>query len=221
MSTETAYDEGSEQYEFLKQDLQKVNQDPFINWIVIYYHQPMYTAETKHEGLETFRDVYHAIFEEYNVDLVLQGHVHNYQRTHPLIYNDENPPNPAIIQAATLENKEGAGEGENKRNLYVDPEGTIFAIVGTGGKEFHKLGEQSYFNAKQFKDHGFLEIQITNNGNNLVGTFQSNMNNMIKDEFIIEKNRLDDNNNSGRDGLDNIENDKEINPNIHTISYND
>lgn len=87
MSTETAYEKGSEQYHFIKQDLQKISQDRSINWIVVYYHEPMYTSETKHEGLESFRDVYHNLFEKYNVDLVLQGHVHNYQRTHPLIYN--------------------------------------------------------------------------------------------------------------------------------------
>ena len=186
MSTETAYEEGSEQYEFINQDLQMVNQDPSINWIVVYYHQPMYTAETKHEGLESFRDVYHATFEKYNVDLVLQGHVHNYQRTHPLIYNEENPSNPAIIQSAILDE----GKRENNRNLYVNPHGTIFAIVGTGGKEFHQLGDQEYFNAKQFKEHGFLEVKITNNGNSLVGKFHSNIDNSIKDEFIIEKNKL-------------------------------
>lgn len=187
MSTEIAYDIGSEQYEFVKQDLQKVSNYPSINWIVVYFHQPMYTSETKHEGLETFRDAYHNIFEDYKVDLVLQGHVHNYQRTHPLIYNEENPTHPAIIQTAILD------EGENKRNQYVNPEGTIFAIVGTGGKEFHKLGEQAYFTAKQFKEHGFLEVKIMNNGNNLVGIFHSNIDNTIKDEFIIEKVRLANN----------------------------
>lgn len=70
----------------------------------------------------------------------------------------------------------------------MNPQGTIFAIVGTGGKEFHKLGEQEYFNAKQFKEHGFLEVKITNNGNSLIGKFHSNIDNNIKDEFIIEKN---------------------------------
>lgn len=97
-----------------------------------------------------------------------------------MIYNEENPSHPAIIQATILD------EGENKRNQYVDPEGTIFAIVGTGGKEFHKLGEQAYFTAKQFKEHGFLEVKKMNNGNNLVGIFHSNIDNTIKDEFIRE-----------------------------------
>ena len=185
MATEAPYEQGSEQFNFVKHDLMKTKTNPSIDWIIVYYHQPMYTSKTHHEGLESLRDLYHSLFNEYGVDLVLQGHVHNYQRTHPLTYNSESPSNPTISQSAILDN------GNNEENMYVDPEGTIFAIVGTGGRELHGLDDQAYFTANQLEEHGFLELKTTNNGKSLVGQFYSNEGSIIKDEFIIEKSSVD------------------------------
>lgn len=183
MATEAPYEQGSEQFEFVKHDLTKTKTNSSIDWIIVYYHQPMYTSMSHHEGLETFRNLYHSLFNEYGVDLVVQGHIHNYQRTYPLIYNSESPSNPTITQSTILRN------GDNKENMYVDPEGTIFAIVGTGGQELHGLDAKAYFTAKQLEEHGFLELEFktTNNGKSIVGQFYSNDDNIIKDKFIIEK----------------------------------
>ena len=185
MATEIPFEQGSEQFEFVNHDLMKSKTNPSIDWIIVYYHAPMYTSETHHEGLESFRDLYHSLFNEYGVDLVLQGHVHNYQRTYPLIYNSENPSNPTITQSAILSN------GDNQENIYVNPEGAIFAIVGTGGRELHGLDDQAYFTANQLEEHGFLELKTTNNGKSLVGQIYSNDGNIIKDKFIIEKSSVD------------------------------
>ncbi|MGZ5471306.1 MAG: metallophosphoesterase [Nitrososphaeraceae archaeon] len=102
MATEIPFEQGSEQFEFVNHDLMKTKTNPSIDWIIVYYHQPIYTSKTHHEGLEPFRDLYHSLFNEYGVDLVLQGHVHNYQRTYPLMYNSESPSSPTITQGAIL-----------------------------------------------------------------------------------------------------------------------
>jgi hypothetical protein len=107
MSTEAPYEDGSKQFQFVHDDLMKTKTDSSIDWIIIYFHQAMYTSKSNHEGLESFRDTYHSLFEKFGVDLVLQGHLHNYQRTYPLLYNDENPAKPTIIQAAVLGRKVG------------------------------------------------------------------------------------------------------------------
>ena len=39
LSTETALDNGSDQYNFIKSDLAKTASDPKINWIVSFYHR--------------------------------------------------------------------------------------------------------------------------------------------------------------------------------------
>ncbi|HEX7143257.1 MAG TPA: hypothetical protein VF222_12350, partial [Nitrososphaeraceae archaeon] len=103
------------------------------------------------------------------------------------------------------------GSGNNEENMYVEPEGTIFAIVGTGGQELHGLDGQAYFTANQLEDHGFLELKTTNNGKSLVGQFYSNDGGIIKDEFIIEKSSVDKTFN---------ENTPNINPsNLNEIAY--
>ena len=54
------------------------------------------------------------------LDIVIQAHVHNYQRTYPISYNNNDPSNPTITST--------------NPNDYKDPKGPIFVIVGTAGK---------------------------------------------------------------------------------------
>ena len=66
------------------------SQNKSIDWIVVYVYRPMYTSPTVHPAREPLRDSYHPLFDMYGVDLVLQGHNHNYQRSYPLRYNATN-----------------------------------------------------------------------------------------------------------------------------------
>jgi hypothetical protein len=90
------------------------------------------------------------MFEEHGVDLVLQGHIHNYERSVPIVFDGEESDSP--ISAST------------GRETYVDPEGQIFATVGTGGHSIHEFqGMNSYIQA-QYEGYGFLDIEIKNGG---------------------------------------------------------
>ena len=50
------------------------------------------------------------------------------------------------------------------------------SVIGTGGVNFHSLKTplKSYFVYGQSKEFGFLNIDIQNNGQTLVGKFLSN-----------------------------------------------
>src|SRR5215211_9186940 len=63
MSTQTSYSENSEQFNFVKQELEKASKDPNIDWIVVDYHKLIYTAKSHHAGLTSFRDIYHPLFD--------------------------------------------------------------------------------------------------------------------------------------------------------------
>src|ERR687891_400181 len=118
---------GSEQYTFVQNDLAKAAADPNIDWIIVPHHSQKY-ASTKNYDIPEEREwnnIYHPLFEQYNVDLVLQGHQHNYQRTYPIKYNSDTPMNPIIT--------------DKNKSTYTNPEGQIFATVGTGGVNHHKL----------------------------------------------------------------------------------
>jgi hypothetical protein len=98
MSIQIPYKAGSEQYNFVNNDLQKASTDPNINWIVVAFHRDAsYTSpNTFDSGTAAIKDTYHPIFDKYHVDLVLQAHNHNYQRTYPITYNTAKPSSPTV-----------------------------------------------------------------------------------------------------------------------------
>jgi 3',5'-cyclic AMP phosphodiesterase CpdA len=179
MSSEVPFDIGSEQYDFVKDDLEKASTNSSIRWIVANFHRPIYTALDEHLPNVSFRDIYHPIFDQYGVDLVLQGHVHNYQRSYPLEYNPSDSSNPIVTT--------------NEKTNYAEPQAPIFVIVGTGGVGFSQLSNRSSFNVYQtVGSYGFLNIDITNDGMTMKATFYTNEDDKdnsrtIKDQFAINK----------------------------------
>jgi hypothetical protein len=145
----------------------------------------MYTSPSKHHGYATIRDVFHPLFDKFDVDLVLTADNHNYQRTFPLQYNNTgNSSNPVIV--------------DRNKTSYNDYLGQIYLITGTAGKSHYDIQEQAPFVANQNDDqHGFLNIDINTNNTSLTGTFYSNGNNDtlasnnikndILDQFTISK----------------------------------
>lgn len=179
MSTELPYELGSKQYEFVKSDLENALTNSSINWIIIAYHQPAYISPNDCQGCSprvTLREVYHPLFDRYNVDLVLQAHSHNYERSYPILYNNVDSENPIIVNSS----KDNYNYDINKFH------GSIFATVGTGGAELHNFELRAPYIATQHRGFGFLNLELTNNGTRLNSTFYDN-NGTISDHFIIDK----------------------------------
>ena len=174
LSTELAYKPFSSQYEFVENDLSKAASDPNIDWIVVYFHKQMYASPSNHDDYPTLRSTYHPLFNEYGVDLVLQAHNHNYERTYPIKFNSNSPFNPITTTTNT--------------NTYTDPDGQIFATIGTGGVSLYTFtGKADHF-VKQYGDFGILNIDVTNEpqSSSLTGKFYANNGKLI-DQFIIYK----------------------------------
>ncbi len=107
------------------------------------------------------------------MDVVLQAHNHNYQRTYPINYNKYESFHPLVT--------------DTNSRYYEDPNGQIYVTVGTGGAALHSLnGKASYVDA-QYMDFGFVVISITGNGRNLTSTFYANPDDVIKDSFTLIK----------------------------------
>jgi len=174
MSTEVPYESDSEQYSFVNDDLKKAVSDPAINWIVVFYHRLAYTSPTFIDSIRSLRDTYHPLFEKYGVDIVIQAHSHNYQRSFPIIFNHQDSRMPYIT--------------DNNTTNYHNPQGQIYAIVGTAGaNETHNFsGPAAPYTAVQFNGFGFMNINVLNNGTTLQGTFYEN-NGTIMDHFTIDK----------------------------------
>lgn len=168
------YQKGSEQYNFVKNDLAQSAANPMIDWIIVAHHSQKYASTWGKilHSVDEWADIYHPLFEEYDVDLVLQGHQHNYQRTFPIKHNIENPDRPIVTDTNTRD--------------YFDPSGQIFATVGTAGVQLQNLNGKAYYITTQIIRFGFLNIDIMKNGATLNATFFSN-DGSATDQFIISK----------------------------------
>jgi hypothetical protein len=153
LSTEEKFKPNSDQYQFVVNDLQNAANNPDIKWIVANMHVPFYSSpnECKAAGCEgdaDYRDAFHPLFDKYGVDLVLQGHVHNYQRSLPLKFNQQDSANPIVTSALKTD--------------YNNPGGAIFAIVGTGGESQHALSGKAPFMAfQQDSKFGILNMHFS------------------------------------------------------------
>jgi hypothetical protein len=172
----TSFSSGSSQFKFVQSDLKAASQNPSINWIVVTFHKPIYTSPNACSSCEpssTLRNTYHPMFDQYGVDLVLQGHVHNYQRTFPLKYNPSSPSSPTKTSSST--------------SSYNNPEGEIFAIVGTGGINFHSLsGKSSFVASQQDKRFGYMNIVFTNDRTTMQAKYYLDSGS-VSDQFTIKK----------------------------------
>jgi calcineurin-like phosphoesterase family protein len=84
------------QREFVSNDLFSASQNKSIHWIIVYLYKPMYSSPSQHASDELLRNIYHPLFDYYGVDLVLQAHNHNYQRSFPIRFNHTNSSNPVV-----------------------------------------------------------------------------------------------------------------------------
>lgn len=150
----------------LDKDLATAKQDPNIKWIVAFYHKPIYTSPTNHEPDEAgIKNIVVPLFDKYHVDLVLQAHNHNYQRSYPL--------------------KADMVTETRPDSVYQSPKGSIYMVVGTGGQDFYPLNGQAPYIQNQFTGiPGFLKVDVSDTS--LKGTFFAN-DGTIKDTFTINK----------------------------------
>lgn len=83
------YDPASQQVDWLRRDLTANRASArHPSWTIVFFHHPPYTkgnhdSDTE-ELLVNIREKFLPVLEEFDVDLVLSGHSHVYERTHPI-----------------------------------------------------------------------------------------------------------------------------------------
>lgn len=116
--------------EWLRNDLSRSKAD----WKIVAYHQPGFNSSGRHYDYQSMR-LLSPFLEEWKVDLVLTGHVHNYQRSVPLKFD---PKRDSTGQSYMME-KSGRVDGKFKLDTKFDgvvntkPDGIIYIVSGAGG----------------------------------------------------------------------------------------
>jgi hypothetical protein len=177
LSTETDYDDESDQYQFAVKDLEKYSKDSLINWIIVFYHRHMYGSGSL-EPESDFRELYHPLFDKYKVDLALQGHLHVYERTFPITFNEDEDDEPIV-------------QDNNPSNIFKNPKGPIVVTVGTGGAHDMILSSLEDYAAKGIDGKfGVLDLEFEDDQKTLKGSFIENgKKKKVLDEFEIVKER--------------------------------
>ena len=80
------YEEGSAQYRWFEKDVAALDRE-LTPWVIVMAHEPFYNSNLAHkDGNQKMRKIYEPLFQKHNVDIMVAGHVHSYERTWP-VYN--------------------------------------------------------------------------------------------------------------------------------------
>ena len=172
------YVNGSEQYQFINDDLSKAANNPNIDWIIVYGYRPFYTSPTIHPANENLRETYPPLFQKYGVDLVITAHNHNYQRSYPLVYNVEHSREPIVKDV--------------NASHYNAPGAPIYVVVGTAGNNLYDFRGQAPYMVSQFEETGFLHVNISKTDRDvLTGSFLNIETGNDDDQFMIIKSEFE------------------------------
>jgi hypothetical protein len=127
LNTEQTYSTGSTQYNWLENDLQNTDR----RWIVAAFHRPAYSSGP-HGSEEAVQDYLVPLFEQYGVDVVLNGHDHIYERTCPI--------------------KDGAC-------TTIDDGGVVYFVTGGAGASSY-TPDTDWFTAKASNKHHFMMLSV-------------------------------------------------------------
>jgi hypothetical protein len=75
---------GGAQTAWLDATLGALRADAAIDWIVVGFHHCAYCTNAVHASDGGVRDAWEPIFDRHEVDVVVNGHNHCYERAHPL-----------------------------------------------------------------------------------------------------------------------------------------
>lgn len=177
MDSESSFSGGSAQHTFVNADLQTASQDANIDWIFVVIHKPFFSAGTNHadnEGGKT--TTYGPLFNQYKVDLILQGHNHNLQRSKQIKHNTGSTP--TVIDG-------------NSSSIYKKGAGFVAITNGTGGHDsgsaLYNITSSASYNQFENDNDNAITMLTFSEGSNATLTGQIiDVDNNVLDTFVIE-----------------------------------
>jgi alkaline phosphatase D len=125
---------GNIQTRWLEHTLATARADRTIDWIIVQMHQCPVSSSVPGNGSDLgLRQAWLPLFERYDVDLVLSGHEHDYERTFPVRGFDHNVGTEVAGGAAvdTLRPRPVVTDGS--ADTFDTDGATVYLILGGGG----------------------------------------------------------------------------------------
>ncbi|XP_019450858.1 PREDICTED: probable inactive purple acid phosphatase 1 [Lupinus angustifolius] len=173
ISTEHDWSQNSEQYQWMQKDMSSVNRLK-TPWLIFMGHRPMYTSSSGLFSIDNkFVEAVEPLLLENKVDLVLFGHVHNYERTCSVYQS--------VCKAMPTKDATGVDTYDNRN--YVAP---VHAVIGMAGFKLDKFPDTvSNWSLKRISEYGYLRAHATRTDLNL--EFIISNTREVKDAFHITK----------------------------------
>jgi 3',5'-cyclic AMP phosphodiesterase CpdA len=136
---------GGAQQRWLEAELARARADRGIDWIVVFMHQTAISSVDKFNGADlAIRENWLPLFDKYQVDLVLCGHEHHYERSHPVRGNlgtETLTPKPAVPDAVSAAPSAvprapatgTAAPAGTSADVIDTTRGTVHLVIGGGG----------------------------------------------------------------------------------------
>ncbi len=150
-----SYSKGSSHYLWLASAIDGARASG-ITWVIVAMHKPCISAGL-YPSCIVGRDLMNLLFQK-KVDLVLQAHDHNYQRSKQLTC--------ALVEKFSS----SCVANDGSSGIYSKGRGTVFVIAGTFGQVFYPINftdpNAAYFaslasNNTRGMGHGFVQISVT------------------------------------------------------------
>ncbi|MDP9889545.1 purple acid phosphatase family protein [Pseudarthrobacter enclensis] len=114
------YSQGA-QKAWLEKELSAARSDQNIDWVVVCMHQVVISTAGSFNGADLgIRQEWVPLFDKYGVDLVVCGHEHHYERSHPIRGQQKN---------ATLT----PIPADTRKDVIDTTKGTVHMVLGGGG----------------------------------------------------------------------------------------
>lgn len=183
------YTEGAQDV-WLRATLQSLRADPTVDFIVAQFHHCAYCTNAVHGSEGGVRDPWQALFDEFAVDLVVNGHNHSYERTHPMRAGavTANAPAGAVVrppeQGTTYVTAGGGGQVAYQASPYP-----LSYVTITGGV---RVPETAPWSAVRYLDLSFIALAVTPpgaDGRTTMALRALDINGSVVDAVTLERTR--------------------------------
>ncbi|KDP40495.1 hypothetical protein JCGZ_24494 [Jatropha curcas] len=144
ISTEHDWTPKSEQYQWMRKDMASVDRKK-TPWLVFGGHRPMYSSDMSSVDGNFVANV-EPLLLEYKVDLVLFGHVHNYERSCSVYKN----------KCMAMPEKDASGIDTYDHNSYKAPVHAIIGMAGFTLDHFSPIVPE--WSLKRISEFGFARV---------------------------------------------------------------